>query len=157
MMLCRSPSGNGAPAAAVTRAGYCPITSTVRWRSLDSEFATRQVDLGLFEQFLRPFDVGPRVHVKLRVRVESREAHLAVHAIQRPARACLQAHPGVFGRAGDGAEAEHEAVRDGGRQQLLGRPLIARTVEFLGGRGFDHPDAFRRQRHVAVGTHRGVH
>jgi len=90
------------------RAAYCPITSTVRCRSLESEFATRQLASAFFHQLLRPLDIGSGVDVQFRVRIESREPHLAVGPIQVP-RVVASSSPRRIWRRRRCAEAEHES------------------------------------------------
>ena len=107
-------------------------TSTVKCRSLLSELATRQAALRLFEQLLRPFDVGAGGDMQLGVSIEARESHLAFDAVQGPFGARLEADARKTWMPPRSPETQDEAIRNGRRQQSFGRPLIARTIEFLG-------------------------
>src|SRR3984957_13740513 len=92
----------------------------------------------------------------LGVSVETREAHLAFNAVQRPFGARLEAMPGKLRRGRDGSEIEDKAIRYGRGQQPFRRPLISWAIEFLRRRGFDDPNALGGQRYIAVRTDRGV-
>jgi RNA polymerase sigma factor RpoD-like protein len=134
---CRTACGRTSACAGTSASGDFQRQMTLAAQRVCDQAAA----LRLFQELLRALDIRARGHLQLRVRVEAREQHLAVDAIQRAHRAHVEMSPFEFRRPCNRAKSQREAVRDRSRQQPFRRPLIPGAVELLRRRGLDHAHA----------------
>src|SRR5580698_10456292 len=83
--------------------GEMPLTA--------ERIGNRTAAFRLLQQPLRPFDIGAGGDMQFGVRLEAREPHPAIDAVQGTLSARLEALPGEFRRGRYCAEVQYEAIR----------------------------------------------